>query len=48
MTEPAITTLALLIALGFGFTRFAPEVAAVSGPRLRIVALIFASRLSAV
>src|SRR5256885_1569085 len=46
MTEPAITTLALLIALGFGFTRFAPEVAAVSGTAASgIVALIFASRL---
>src|SRR5260370_23337799 len=31
ITESAITTLPLLIALGFGFTRFAPEVAAVSG-----------------
>src|SRR4030095_1513783 len=46
MTEPVITTLALLIALGFGFTRFAPEVAGgfrtgASG----IVGLIFASRL---
>jgi O-antigen/teichoic acid export membrane protein len=46
MTEPAFTTLALLIALGFGFTRFAPEVAAVSGTAASgIVALIFASRL---
>src|SRR6266704_614629 len=46
MTEPAMTTLALLIALGFGFTRFAPEVAAVSGTAASgIVALIFASRL---
>ncbi|PYK46387.1 MAG: hypothetical protein DME53_02645, partial [Verrucomicrobia bacterium] len=46
MTEPAITTLALLIALGFGFTRFAPEVAAVSGTAASgIVALVFASRL---
>src|SRR2546426_1831980 len=46
MTEPAITTLALLIALGFGFTRFAPEVAAVCGTAVSgIVALIFASRL---
>ncbi|HJY05748.1 MAG TPA: oligosaccharide flippase family protein, partial [Bryobacteraceae bacterium] len=37
---------ALLIALGFGFTRFAPEVAAVSGTAASgIVALIFASRL---
>jgi O-antigen/teichoic acid export membrane protein len=46
MTEPAITTLALLIALGFGFTRFAPEAAAVSGTAASgIVALIFASRL---
>src|SRR4030095_76515 len=46
MTEPAITTLALLIALGFGFTTFAPEGAAVSGPAASgIVALIFASRL---
>ena len=46
VTESAITTLALLIALGFGFTRFAPEVAAVSGTAASgIVALIFASRL---
>src|SRR5215813_10337242 len=46
ITEPAITTLALLVALGFGFTRFAPEVAAVSGTAASgIVALIFASRL---
>src|ERR1044071_790101 len=46
MTEPAITTLALLIALGFGFTTFAPEVAAVSGTAASgIVALIFSSRL---
>jgi len=46
MTEPVVTTLALLIALGFGSTRFAPEVAAVSGTAASgIVALIFASRL---
>ncbi|MGH8100804.1 MAG: oligosaccharide flippase family protein [Chthoniobacterales bacterium] len=46
MTEPAMTTLALLIALGFGFTRFAPEVAAVSGTAASgIVAFIFASKL---
>src|SRR5947208_6100902 len=46
MTEPAMTTMALLIALGFGFTRFAPEVAAVSGTAASgIVALILASRL---
>src|SRR5881398_295213 len=45
-TEPAITTVALLIALGFGFTRFAPEVAAVSGTAASgIVALILASKL---
>src|SRR5438094_4055248 len=45
-TEHAITTLALLIALGFGFTRFAADVAAVSGTAASgIVALIFASRL---
>src|SRR6478672_13283318 len=48
ITESAITTLALLIALGFGFTRFAPEAAAVSGTTASgIVALIFASRLFA-
>src|SRR6476660_8896768 len=48
ITESAITTLALLIALGFGFTRFAPEAAAVSGTAASgIVALIFASRLFA-
>ena len=46
MTEPAITTLALLVAIGFGFTRFAPEVAAVSGTAASgIVALILASKL---
>lgn len=46
VTEPATTTLALLIALGFGFTRFAPEVAAVSGTAASgIVAFIFASKL---
>ncbi len=46
MTEPVITTLALLIAIGFGYTRFAPEVAAVSGTAASgIVALIFASSL---
>ncbi len=46
LTEPAITTLALLIALGFGFKRFAPEIAAVSGTAASgIVALIFASKL---
>src|SRR5436305_10976891 len=46
MTEPAITTLAILIALGFGFTRFAPEVAAFSGTAASgIVALILASKL---
>jgi O-antigen/teichoic acid export membrane protein len=46
LTEPAVTTLALLIALGFGFTSFAPEVAAVSGTAASgVVAFIFASRL---
>src|SRR5436309_6289850 len=46
MTEPATTTLALLIALGFGFTRFAPEVAAVAGTAASgIIALMFASKL---
>jgi len=46
MTEPVITTLALLIALGFGFKRFAPEAAAVSGTAASgVVAFIFASRL---
>src|SRR5256886_11364834 len=46
MTEPVVTTLALLIALGFGLTRFAPEVAAVSGTAASgIVPLVFASRL---
>src|SRR5438067_5635012 len=46
MTEPAITTLALLVAIGFGFTRFAPEMAAVSGTAASgIVALILASKL---
>jgi O-antigen/teichoic acid export membrane protein len=46
MTEPVMTTLALLIALGFGFRTFAPEVAAVCGTAASgIVALGFASRL---
>ena len=46
MTEPAMTTLALLIAVGFGFTRFAPEAAAVTGTAASgTVAFIFASRL---
>jgi len=46
MTEPAVTTLALLIALGLGFTRFAPEIAAVAGTAASgIVALLFASKL---
>jgi O-antigen/teichoic acid export membrane protein len=46
MTEPAMTTLALLIALGFGFTTFAPEAAAVAGTAASgIVALMFASTL---
>jgi O-antigen/teichoic acid export membrane protein len=46
MTEPVITTLALLVALGFGFRRFAPEIAAVSGTAASgIVALIFAAKL---
>jgi O-antigen/teichoic acid export membrane protein len=46
VTEPVMTTLALLIALGLGFTRFAPEFAAVCGTAASgIVALIFASKL---
>lgn len=46
MAEPVITTLALLIALGLGFTTFAPELAAVCGTAASgIVALVFASRL---
>src|ERR1051326_7797875 len=46
MTEEFTWTLALLIAIGVGFTRFAPEIAAVSGTAASaIVALIFASRL---
>ena len=46
MTEPVTTTLALLIALWFGFTRFAPELAAVSGTAASgVVAFILASRL---
>src|SRR5216117_392907 len=46
MTEPAITVLALLTALGFGFTRFAPELAAVAGTAASgVAALIFASKL---
>ena len=46
MTEPAISVLALLIALGFGFTKFAPELAAVCGTAASgIVALILAAKL---
>ena len=46
MTDPAITVLALLIALGFGFTRFAPELAAVCGTAASgIAALILAAKL---
>jgi O-antigen/teichoic acid export membrane protein len=46
MTEPAITVLALLIALGVGFTRFAPELAAVCGSAASgIAALILAAKL---
>jgi len=48
ITEPAMTVLTLLAALGFGFTRFAPELAAVCGTAASgIVALIFASKLFA-
>jgi O-antigen/teichoic acid export membrane protein len=46
ITEPSITVLTLLIALGLGFTRFAPELAAVCGTAASgIVALLFASKL---
>ena len=46
ITEPAITVLTLLIALGFGFTSFAPEFAAVCGTAASgIVALVLASKL---
>src|SRR5262245_34168247 len=46
MTEPVITVLALLILLGLGFTRFAPEFAAVCGTAASgIVALILAAKL---
>jgi len=46
VTEPAITVLALLTALGFGFTRFAPELAAVCGTAASgIAALILAAKL---
>src|SRR6202008_3047381 len=46
ITEPAITVLTLLIALGFGFARFAPELAAVCGTAASgIAALILAARL---
>jgi O-antigen/teichoic acid export membrane protein len=46
ITEPAITVLALLIALGFGFTRFAPELAAVCGTAASgIAALLLAAKL---
>lgn len=45
-TEPVVTVLALLVALSLGFTKFAPELAAVAGTAASgIVALIFASRL---
>jgi O-antigen/teichoic acid export membrane protein len=48
MTEPSMTVLTLLVALGFGFTRFAPELAAVCGTAASgIVALFFASNLFA-
>src|SRR4029453_16079571 len=46
LTEPAITTLALLTALALGFTKFAPELAAVCGTAASgIIAFIFASKL---
>src|SRR5205814_9376987 len=46
MTEPAITTLALLIAIGSGFTSFAPDAAAVPGTAPSgIVALLPATKL---
>src|SRR5262245_49800817 len=48
VTEPAMTVLTLLIALGFGFTKFAPELAAVCGTAASgIVALTLASNLFA-
>jgi O-antigen/teichoic acid export membrane protein len=46
MAEPAISVLALLIALGVGFTRFAPELAAVCGTAASgIAALILAAKI---
>jgi O-antigen/teichoic acid export membrane protein len=46
MTEPATTTLALLVALAIGFRNFAPEVAAVVGTAASgVVAVVLASRL---
>jgi O-antigen/teichoic acid export membrane protein len=46
MTEPTVTTLALLVALAIGFKNFAPEVAAIVGTAASgAVALMLASRL---
>ncbi len=46
MTEPIVTTLALLLAIVAGFNRFAPELAAIVGTAASgLVALIFAGRL---
>src|SRR6266516_1001476 len=46
MTEPIVTTFALLLAIVAGFNRFAPELAAIVGTAASgLVALIFAGRL---
>src|SRR6185503_9237305 len=46
ITEPIVTTLAFLLALGVGFGKFAPEVAAIIGTAASgLVALILAARL---
>ena len=46
LTEPFATTIAFLIALGIGFSTFAPELAAIIGSfAAGIIAFVFASRL---
>src|SRR2546423_6192699 len=46
LTEPIVTTLALLAAIGFGFTTFSPEIAAIVGTGASgLVALTLAAKL---
>src|SRR6266513_1869693 len=46
LTEPIVTTLALLVAIGFGFSGFAPELAAIVGTAASgLVALTLAAKL---